>query len=306
MIKISAIITTFNSEKTIRRTLDSVFHQNGYNELFKMEIIAVDDCSSDNTVEILKKYPIYLFTTEKNSGGPNRGRNIGLQKSTGDWITIMDHDDVWHEDRIISLLPHLDKAPIISCGYTSIDHTKDEKRKVIPKCLNSTHEINEYESNSTFINKLTRSKKGQSTYLGSLVFSSKLKSHGFEEVYGQVDYDWILRLFEKNKSTEICKSLFDRHVWENNLSLNETYRKNDYKHSVSFIQKSYASIYPSEAKLGLKRVNGSMARYYYRMEDMAKAREYLKKTDFCFKTILYYLSSFMGYKWVNKKFNVFG
>jgi glycosyltransferase involved in cell wall biosynthesis len=73
MIKVSVILTCYNSEKTLQRLLDSIFSQKSLGEEFNIEIIAVDDCSVDSTREILNRNNIEYLSTGSNSGGPNRG-----------------------------------------------------------------------------------------------------------------------------------------------------------------------------------------------------------------------------------------
>ncbi|WP_172413503.1 glycosyltransferase [Lebetimonas natsushimae] len=90
-MKFSIIIPTYNSEKTIARSIISVLNQT-YNNL---EIIIVDDCSIDNTLNIVKNikdYRIKIYKTNINSG-PGIARNIGIEKSEGDWILFLDSDD---------------------------------------------------------------------------------------------------------------------------------------------------------------------------------------------------------------------
>jgi glycosyltransferase involved in cell wall biosynthesis len=79
-LKISAIITTYNSAKYIRRTIDSILNQDRKGKDFEMEIIVVDDRSTDETARIIQEEykDIKLVQNEINSGGPNKGRNIGL------------------------------------------------------------------------------------------------------------------------------------------------------------------------------------------------------------------------------------
>lgn len=93
MKKVSVILTTYNSEKFVSKVIDSILNQKGVDELFQLELIVVDDCSQDKTREILKNYNLEFLTTGENSGGPNKGRNLGLKAATGDYICIADHDD---------------------------------------------------------------------------------------------------------------------------------------------------------------------------------------------------------------------
>lgn len=93
MKTISVIIPAYNSEKTIRRAIESVLMQKGINELFEVEIIVCDDCSTDSTCLIYKDYPVRVFFNDKNSGGPNWGRNKGIMEARGEYIAFLDHDD---------------------------------------------------------------------------------------------------------------------------------------------------------------------------------------------------------------------
>jgi len=77
IVRISVILTTYNAEKPIRRTLNSVFAQNGINRDFELELIVIDDCSTDQTPDILQEYGIDFYQTPANYGGPNLGRNCG-------------------------------------------------------------------------------------------------------------------------------------------------------------------------------------------------------------------------------------
>ncbi|MDC0631268.1 glycosyltransferase [Flavobacteriaceae bacterium] len=94
--KVSVIITTYNSQLYIKRSLESVINQT-FNYF---EIIIIDDCSNDNTCEIIKNYQksipnIKLFSNAFNMGGPAFGRNIGIKKSKGNFIAFLDADDFW-------------------------------------------------------------------------------------------------------------------------------------------------------------------------------------------------------------------
>jgi glycosyltransferase involved in cell wall biosynthesis len=302
MKKVSVILTTYNSENYIQRTIGSIQNQLGAGEKFILELIAVDDCSTDNTPEILKRNNLICISTGKNSGGPNKGRNIGLKAASGDYICIADHDDEWKENKLISLLPHLDSVPVVTSGYTLTDKATGKRTERV--CQDKGSFIF-YKKNVTFLNKLTKSLRGQNTYLGSIIYTSELKNILFEEKSGMVDFDWILRLFHQNTSIEVCDSLYNRFVDGNNLSLNEAYRKTDFSHSLMFI-KEYETLYPKEVKISTRKIHGSMARYYYVMNNMKEARFYFLRSGFNLKTLAYLITTYVGSGYVKKKFNVFG
>lgn len=303
MKKVSVILTTFNSEKTLQKSLDSVLNQVGIGTEFEIELIAVDDCSSDKTRSILVNNGIDYLSTVKNSGGPNIGRNIGIKKSTGDYICVMDHDDVWLPEKIQHQLSYTDMAPIISTGYTTINEISGDKKDYVSHSKNGSGYIF-YKKNDTFRTLLSRSKKGQKTYIGGLLIHKSLKHISFEEKFAQVDFDWGLKLFKDQESVEICKPLFIRSITGSNLSLNEDYRMNDYNFSIQTAE-LYKKDYPRLVNEFLRRANGTMGRYYYRKEDMSNARYYFLKSGFNIKSIFYLLTTLYGYKFVNKYFRVF-
>ena len=301
MLRISVIIPTFNSESTIRRTLDSVYAQEGLGQEFDLEVIVVDDCSRDQTVSIVKEYDPILFEQKANRGGPNFGRNIGLDQATGDFICFLDHDDEWTVDKIQSQLAVADRAPIISSAYT----LREEAKNRTELRGSDSGDAIFYPKNETFLKILSREKKGRQTfYFSNMMISKKLKHIRFEERFGMVDYDWLVRVFENNASIEVQKSLMTRYVEGANLSLNETYRRNDFFYSL-LTQDSYFDQYPQAVKMGMKRLYGTRGRYYYFIGNMKKARRAFRKADFSLKILLYFLTSFWGHKFVKRKFNTF-
>ena len=89
---ISVILPTYNGEKYLAETLESVLNQTYTN----LEIIIVDDCSTDSTIDIIKSYNderIKLYVNEKNLGiGDNTNKALSL--ATGEFIMMQDHDDI--------------------------------------------------------------------------------------------------------------------------------------------------------------------------------------------------------------------
>ena len=94
--KISVIIPLYNAEKYIRQCLISVLAS----KFQDYEVIVVDDCSTDNSVDEVKKFlphfdgRLKILSTEKNSGGPGTPRNIGIKNAAGKYIAFVDSDDL--------------------------------------------------------------------------------------------------------------------------------------------------------------------------------------------------------------------
>ena len=96
---VSIIIPTFNCGKTLDRCIHSVLIQSYPN----IEIIIINDCSTDNTVEVLKNYREYdniIILHNNKNYGKFVSVNIGIQHSNSKYITILDADDIFHEDKI--------------------------------------------------------------------------------------------------------------------------------------------------------------------------------------------------------------
>ncbi len=302
MKKVSVIVTTFNAEKTIIPTLKSILDQEGIGELFEVELIVVDDCSTDHTLKVLQGIPARVMTTPENTGGPNIGRNMGIKAATGDYLAITDHDDIWMPHRLKTMLPYLENYPIVTSGYTIIDVVN---QKEFSRNCNSQYGFVKYEQNETFLARLKKLNSGQITYLGAIIYRRELKDILFEDYFGMVDFDWILRLFHQQSSLEICKPLYKRYVHGSNLYMRDVYRKFDFYYSLMSIE-DYQELYPREVRTATRRINGSRARYYYLVGNMRKARYHFRKGEFNWITLLYYLTTYVGHRYVKKKFNIFG
>ena len=96
-MNISVIIPTYNRSATLERAIQSVLNQS----FPALEIIVVDDASTDNTSEILEKYSekIHLIINQRNSG-VSFSRNAGIQKARGEWIAFLDSDDQWEPSKL--------------------------------------------------------------------------------------------------------------------------------------------------------------------------------------------------------------
>jgi succinoglycan biosynthesis protein ExoO len=103
---VSAIMPSFNSARFMTRAIDSVLSQEGPGLL---ELIVVDDCSADGTVDLVRgQYAadrrVKLLSTDRNRG-PGPARNVAIAAAAGEWIALIDADDAWTPDRLTRLLP---------------------------------------------------------------------------------------------------------------------------------------------------------------------------------------------------------
>jgi len=111
--KVTIVTASYNSENFIKQTMDSVINQTI--GMHNIEHIIVDDCSTDNSPEIIKEYAlqynnICFVSLKENSGSPGLPRNIGIELATGKYITFLDADDWLAPDGIEALYNILEET----------------------------------------------------------------------------------------------------------------------------------------------------------------------------------------------------
>lgn len=134
-IQVSVVITAYNVEKYIKKAIDSVLNQT-YNK--NIELIVVEDCSTDNTLSIIKdlqnsetSLPINLIQHKENQGA-GISRRDGIKAATGDYVMLLDADDWINNDYIEHLVARQQEtdADIVGGGiayyYEEDDHYKVE------------------------------------------------------------------------------------------------------------------------------------------------------------------------------------
>ncbi len=112
-MKISVVIPTFDRAHTLPRALDSVLAQS----LPPEEIIVVDDGSSDETPQLLARYPQITRLRQPNRG-VSSARNLGIRQARGDWIALLDSDDEWLPDKLARQAALLRTAPELRFCHT--------------------------------------------------------------------------------------------------------------------------------------------------------------------------------------------
>ena len=122
MPDVSIIVTNYNYGKYLPRCLRSCLNQRNVN----VEVILIDDCSTDNSIEMIKPYEnkIRLFRTEKNLG-IGGASNLGLEKATAQFVIRVDADDYVNQDMSHIMKTYLEAnhdAFCVSCDYHLVDN----------------------------------------------------------------------------------------------------------------------------------------------------------------------------------------
>ncbi len=130
---ISVIIPAYNAEKYLDEALQSIINQH----YTPMEIIVVDDGSTDNTAEIVAEYGTRVRYVYQKNNGPPAARNKGLGLAQGNVIAFLDSDDLWSEKKLERQLKRLADKPYIEVviGHTQrirLLESGDDHQKFVP------------------------------------------------------------------------------------------------------------------------------------------------------------------------------
>ncbi len=221
-MKLSVIIPAYNREETIRPTIDSVLSTG----LDSIEILVVDDGSTDRTADLVREYGSPVRCLVQSNSGPAMARNTGLAASRGRYVAFLDSDDCWFPEAIRTLIKHLDThqdIPFIfadtqmgspSAGFVSFIDTYGgsafrhlPSREIVPG-------IRQFERGPFFRQLLRRNVM----FLGSLIMRREVVDQVgyFDRIpLGAEDWHYFLRLalrFDCTYCEGISASTYYRHT----------------------------------------------------------------------------------------------
>lgn len=248
---ISVIIPTYNRENTIVRCIESVLNQT-YKDI---EVIVVDDKSTDNTEKVVKAIEdkrVRLIKLEKNSGACV-ARNVGVENAKGKYIAFQDSDDEWIIDKLYKQLKYLEKnnLDVVSCKMYQI--FDESKTNIFPKNLN-VQGTDIYYKNSI----------STQTILGKKECFEKER---FDENLPRFqDWDLVLRLVKRYKVEILDDILVKAYIQDNSISKNPD-----------------KAIRALEIMISKHSINNKIKGYYlrlmglYKMQGNMEYRKYFRK-----------------------------
>ncbi|XWW47014.1 glycosyltransferase family 2 protein [Fibrella sp. USSR17] len=128
---VSVVLATYNGERFLEAQLDSIVQQTYPN----LEVVVVDDCSTDATATILTRYaaryPFVRVVINETNIGYVRNFEKGMLLATGEYIAPSDQDDIWHLDKISSLVARIGDSELVYADSRLVDEAGNSLDMVI-------------------------------------------------------------------------------------------------------------------------------------------------------------------------------
>jgi len=186
MSKVSVIIPAYNCGIYLDEAVKSVLNQSYKN----IEILVIDDGSSDDTPRVMKKYlsdPRFKYIRKPERKGTASARNTGITAASGDFITYLDADDVFLKNKVARQVEFLEKRKEPCVSYTNEIYFENRSgREIISDRFRFSGDVLYYLKRSNFI-----------TICAVMARSSVFKENRFDEdlrVMGHEDWELFLRL----------------------------------------------------------------------------------------------------------------
>jgi len=184
--KVSIITPVYNSEKFLKESIQSVLSQT-YSDI---EVIAVNDGSTDDSLEILKQYEDKIIILNQKNMGLAEAVNAGIKKMSGHWLKWLSPDDILYPNAVEILVKEAKKIPentILYSNWNMIDEKGNKLRDFHESNYNS---LNKFEFNVRLLD--GQQINVNTSLIPSSLFNKGCLMHNLDETVA-IDYDFFLR-----------------------------------------------------------------------------------------------------------------
>ncbi|MBT3878670.1 MAG: glycosyltransferase [Candidatus Scalindua sp.] len=267
MPNVSVIIHTYNNEKFIVETIESVLNQT-YKDY---EIIVVDDGSVDGTHDALLPYMQKIRYHYKENGGIASAKNTGIRLSQTEFIAFLDHDDLWVPDKLKLQMECFNGNPQVGLVYAKYTSFRDGKElRTKPEKGYSGWIFKELLSKSFIQTSTVMVKKECLDAVGP-----------YDESFSLGDeYDMFLRISKKFQCGFIDKGLTKYRVHDANASKNDFLFDKENLGVYKKIYNNFTDLNGEEKKILRKRIAGysmKVAEGLYRLGKLEESKKYQKE-----------------------------
>lgn len=199
---ISCIVPVFNGERYLGEALDSILGQT-YQSL---EIIVVDDGSTDGTATVASNYGDRIRYFFQSNSGPTAARNLGLDVAQGEFVAFLDSDDLWHKEKLSRQMACFEERSELALCITMVQNFWSPEMHKEKEHFRG-HRISKPIVGYSAVTLLTR----------RILFKTVGKFN--KGLQHSADTDWFLRAMEKGSPIELLPDvLVYRRLHENNIS----------------------------------------------------------------------------------------
>lgn len=269
---VSIVIPTFNASAFLKGAIESALHQN----YMPLEVIVIDDGSTDNTSDVVRDYGTQVIFYRQNNLGPSGTRNTGIKLSKGEFIAFLDADDTWEMDKLQKQMHLMKNDPDIGLVHTNVwsfyldrneKECKDVKREeFVGQCYARLFSENRILTSSVLVRRKCFNDVG--------LFDETLRVCE--------DWDMWIRLSRKYRFAYVPKPLVNYRIHKNNLTADSiNMRKGDY----SVLCKMLSDDPSLEKMIGnaiiKKRISElcfGIGYHYYSLGEMGESRKYFYRS----------------------------
>lgn len=197
--KVSVIVPVYNGEKYIERCIESILKQTYEN----VELIVINDGSTDNTKGMLDKYNDSIMVINKKNTGVSDSRNIGISKATGNYIMFCDADDWLCEEALEIAVDGIEKYDAIRFSHYIVSDNKKVKKENSDDVYSSV-DLVIHDNKQLVMNLLLNKTEG---HLWNYLLRTKIikdnKLYFDDELFYQEDVVFLLEYFLKIKNLRV-------------------------------------------------------------------------------------------------------
>jgi len=268
---ISVIMPCFNAEKYLCEAIESVLEQTYPH----VELVVVDDGSTDRSKDILRSYGERIVLIEQENQGPYPARNLGIKNSKGKFIAFLDADDYWREDGLERLYASLtaSDADLAYCGWQNIGEGAPGGQPYVPPKYEAEDIV------SLFL------KSCPWPIHAALIRREVIEAvGGFSERYfSSMDYDLWLRICALTKNMILVPDILAFYRWHNTGQISAVKWKqvlNSWKVRKDFIRKNQALVNHISYSVLRQKTDGYLLKCAYESywkRDLDSARHLFRK-----------------------------
>jgi len=263
MKKVSVIIPNYNYARYLDQAIQSVLNQS-YNNV---ELIVVNNGSTDNSLEILKKYEHRICVIDQPNLGQSGARNSGLSQSSGELIAFLDADDYWEPTKLEMQSALLDNTTqLVYCGISPFKDPENEKAdNVLPKYRGDcTRYFTEFPGNSIVLSGESTALFSRDLFLKVGLFDAELNS--------TAGWDFFRRCSRLTNFDFVSEPLVNYRLHASNMSKSNNNIILDMRRAYSkFIQDKDWSISKKQEMVIRRRLEWSYLKTYLITHDIRSA-----------------------------------